>query len=33
MQQLEQQQQQQQPFYGPLSGTTWVSRYQKKHNN
>jgi len=20
---------QQQPFYGPLSGTTWVSRYQK----
>jgi len=24
-------QQQQQPFYGPLSGTTWVSRYQKKH--
>jgi len=21
----------QQPFYGPLSGTTWVSRYQKKH--
>ena len=27
-----QQQQQQQPFYGPLSGTTWVSRYQKKHS-
>jgi len=25
-------QQQQQPFYGPLSGTTWVSRYQKKHS-
>jgi len=24
------QQQQQQPFYGPLSETTWVSRYQKK---
>jgi len=24
--------QQQQPFYGPLSGTTWVSRYQKKHS-
>jgi len=23
---------QQQPFYGPLSGTTWVSRYQKKHS-
>jgi len=22
---------QQQPFYGPLSGTTRVSRYQKKH--
>ena len=22
----------QQPFYGPLSGTTWVSRYQKKHS-
>ena len=20
-----------QPFYGPLSGSTWVSRYQKKH--
>jgi len=27
-----QQQQQQQPFYGPLSGITWVSRYQKKHS-
>jgi len=26
--QQQQQQQQQQPFYGPLSGTTWVSRYQ-----
>ena len=26
----QQQQQQQQPFYGPLSGTTRVSRYQKK---
>jgi len=26
------QQQQQQPFYGPLSGTTQVSRYQKKHS-
>jgi len=25
-------QQQQQPFYGPLSGTTWVSRHQKKHS-
>ena len=25
-------QQQQQPFYGPLSGTTRVSRYQKKHS-
>ena len=24
--------QQQQPFYGLLSGTTWVSRYQKKHS-
>ena len=24
--------QQQQPFYGPLSGTTWVSQYQKKHS-
>jgi len=24
------QQQQQQPFYGPLSGTTRVSQYQKK---
>jgi len=23
---------QQQPFYGPLSGTTRVSRYQKKHS-
>jgi len=23
---------QQQSFYGPLSGTTWVSRYQKKHS-
>ena len=20
------------PFYGPLSGTTWMSRYQKKHS-
>jgi len=28
----QQQQQQQQPFYGPLSGTTRVSRYQKKHS-
>ena len=27
-----QQQQQQQPFYGRLSGTTRVSRYQKKHS-
>ena len=27
-----QQQQQQRPFYGPLSGTTRVSRYQKKHS-
>jgi len=26
------QQQQQQPFYGPLSGTTRVSWYQKKHS-
>jgi len=25
-------QQQQQPFYGPLFGTTRVSRYQKKHS-
>ena len=25
-------QQQQQPFYGPLLGTTQVSRYQKKHS-
>jgi len=25
-------QQQQQPFYGPLSGTTRVSQYQKKHS-
>jgi len=25
-------QQQQQPFYGPLSGTTRVNRYQKKHS-
>ena len=25
-------QQQQQPFYGPLPGTTRVSRYQKKHS-
>ena len=24
--------QQQQPFYGPLSGTTQVSQYQKKHS-
>ena len=23
---------QQRPFYGPLSGTTWVSRYQNKHS-
>ena len=23
---------QQQPFYGPLCGTIWVSRYQKKHS-
>ena len=29
---LSEQQQQQQPFYGPLSGTTRVSRYQKKHS-
>ena len=28
----QQQQQQQQPFYGPLSGTTWVSLHQKKHS-
>jgi len=27
-----QQQQQQQPFYGPLSRTTQVSQYQKKHS-
>jgi len=26
------QEEQQQPFYGPLSGTTWVSQYQKKHS-
>jgi len=26
------QQQQQRPFYGPLSGATRVSRYQKKHS-
>ena len=26
------QQQQQQPFYDPLSGTPWVSQYQKKHS-
>jgi len=25
-------QQWQQPFYGPLSGTSWVSQYQKKHS-
>jgi len=25
--------QQQQLFYGPLSGTTWVSWYQKKHSS
>jgi len=25
-------QQHKQPFYGPLSGTTQVSRYQKKHS-
>ena len=24
--------QQQQPFYGPLSGITWVSQYQKKRS-
>jgi len=30
MNQNTQQQQQQQPFYDPLSGTTQVSRYQKK---
>jgi len=29
---LQQQQQQQQSFYGPLSGTTRVRRYQKKHS-
>ena len=29
---LIQQQQQQRPFYGPLSWTTRVSRYQKKHS-
>jgi len=29
----QQQQQQQQPFNGPLSGTTRVSRYQKKHSH
>jgi len=29
---LLQQQRQQQPFYGPLSGTTRVSWYQKKHS-
>jgi len=29
---LQQRQQQQQLFYGPLSRTTWVSRYQKKHS-
>ena len=29
---LTEQQQQQQPFYGPLSGTTRVSQYQKKHS-
>jgi len=28
----QQQQQQQRPFYGPLSGTTRVSWYQKKHS-
>ena len=26
-------QQQQQPFYGPLSGTTRVSQYQEKHSS
>jgi len=26
------QQQQQRLFYGPLSGITWVSWYQKKHS-
>jgi len=31
--QQNQQQQQQQPFYGPLSRTTWASRYQKKHSS
>ena len=30
--QQQQQQQQQQSFYSPLSGTTLVSRYQKKHS-
>jgi len=25
-------QQQRRPVYSPLSGTTWVSRYQKKHS-
>ena len=29
---FQQQQQQQRPFYGPLSGTTRVSQYQKKHS-
>jgi len=29
---ITQQQQQQQPFYGPLSRTTLVSWYQKKHS-
>jgi len=28
----EEEEQQQQPFYGPLSGTTRVSQYQKKHS-
>jgi len=32
LKQQQQQQEQQQPFYGPLSGTTRVSRYQKKHS-
>jgi len=30
---IREQQQQQQQFYGPLSGTTQVSRYQKKHSH
>jgi len=31
-QQQQYQQQQQHPFNGPLSGTTWVSRYRKGKN-